>query len=380
MAGTYCKCHIECDHLIAVATNHSSSPSHLNSIDKFPDGDYLLSSRHTDTIYKVSHRDGSVVWRLGGTRSDFEVEKSGVFSRQHHARVQGQNATHILISLFDNARGDTENDVRSHAFSRGLLLGLELDATPKKAKLLAHFNHPDRRITNSRGSLQFLPNGNAFLGWTYGSLISEHSPDGEILMRAHLNVPGAHTYRAFKLPWVGRPSEPPAVRSIVNSTHGRLHSTIHVSWNGATEVSTWKSYGTNAAGNETHLLASSPHQGFESIISYPGYSEHVIVEAYDSSGKSLGSSAITQTVAEPGVNVLAEEGISWSASVIIFLTVAVCTVLTCSWYLVGRRKGWRLGLVPVKEVQYARLAKEDNEETEDAIPLKDNVRHQDGIT
>lgn len=27
--------------------------THFNSIDKFPDGDYLLSGRHTDTLYKV---------------------------------------------------------------------------------------------------------------------------------------------------------------------------------------------------------------------------------------------------------------------------------------------------------------------------------------
>lgn len=38
---------------------------HLNSIDKFSGGDYLVSSRHMDAIYRISHKDGQVVWRLG---------------------------------------------------------------------------------------------------------------------------------------------------------------------------------------------------------------------------------------------------------------------------------------------------------------------------
>ncbi|KAJ5197844.1 ASST-domain-containing protein [Penicillium cinerascens] len=46
---------------------------HLNSIAKFPDGDYLLSARHTDALYKISHKDGHIVWRLGGVRSDFQM-------------------------------------------------------------------------------------------------------------------------------------------------------------------------------------------------------------------------------------------------------------------------------------------------------------------
>lgn len=45
---------------------------HLNSVDTCPDGDYLLSSRHTSTIYKISHKDGSILYRIGGIMSDFE--------------------------------------------------------------------------------------------------------------------------------------------------------------------------------------------------------------------------------------------------------------------------------------------------------------------
>lgn len=52
---------------------------HANSVDKCPDGDLLLSIRHTDALYKISH-DGSIVWRFGGKTSDFSHDFE--FSRQ----------------------------------------------------------------------------------------------------------------------------------------------------------------------------------------------------------------------------------------------------------------------------------------------------------
>ena len=43
---------------------------HCNAIDRFENGDYLVSCRHTDALYKISRESGSILWRLGGTRSD----------------------------------------------------------------------------------------------------------------------------------------------------------------------------------------------------------------------------------------------------------------------------------------------------------------------
>lgn len=33
--------------------NRASDMTHINSVDKFDNGDYLFSSRYTDTLYKV---------------------------------------------------------------------------------------------------------------------------------------------------------------------------------------------------------------------------------------------------------------------------------------------------------------------------------------
>lgn len=52
---------------------------HANSVDKCPDGEYILSARHCDTIYKIQ-RDGKIRWRLGGNKNDFKSDFT--FSRQ----------------------------------------------------------------------------------------------------------------------------------------------------------------------------------------------------------------------------------------------------------------------------------------------------------
>lgn len=53
---------------------------HANAVDKCSDGNLILSTRNTDTIFKINRTDGSIIWRLGGYTSDFEMDF--VFSKQ----------------------------------------------------------------------------------------------------------------------------------------------------------------------------------------------------------------------------------------------------------------------------------------------------------
>ena len=46
---------------------------HINSVEKLPNGDYLISARNTWGVYEISGKTGKVVWRLGGKKSDFEM-------------------------------------------------------------------------------------------------------------------------------------------------------------------------------------------------------------------------------------------------------------------------------------------------------------------
>ena len=158
----------------------------MNSIEKFPNGDYLLSARHTDALYRILHIDGSIVWRLGGVKSDFQFVGESGFSRQHHGHVMWNNETHTVITVFDNAVGDEKGEEPTHDKSRGLVL--LLDEQRKQASTIMQYDHPRNVTNNSRGNFQTLPNWNAFLCWAYSGRISEYTVNGTLLMEAWLGT------------------------------------------------------------------------------------------------------------------------------------------------------------------------------------------------
>ena len=239
---------------------------HCNAIDRFPNGDFLISCRHTDALYKISREHGSIIWRLGGTNSDFQLTGNAKFSRQHHARVLEHNETHTLITLFDNARGEGI-DAATHDYSRGLILSLHDNVT----KVVAEYARPDHGYATSRGSLEVLPGGNVFMGSTFHSRISEHSPDGTLLMKAKL-PPQKNTYRSYKAAWTGRPIDPPDVwsRATGSGTSSQLSTKVCMSWNGATEVTEWRVYRITPRGDKGDLVESVSKNGFETCLKSQG--------------------------------------------------------------------------------------------------------------
>ena len=72
---------------------------HGNAIEKDLDGNYLISFRHTNSIYKIDGKSGRTIWKLGGKDSYFTFPNDAGFSGQHDIRMQ-ENGN---ISLYDNA-------------------------------------------------------------------------------------------------------------------------------------------------------------------------------------------------------------------------------------------------------------------------------------
>ena len=60
---------------------------HINSVDLDSDGNLLVSSRSTHTVYKID-RSGKILWRLGGKHSDFAMAPGSAFAWQHDVRRQ----------------------------------------------------------------------------------------------------------------------------------------------------------------------------------------------------------------------------------------------------------------------------------------------------
>jgi Arylsulfotransferase (ASST) len=274
---------------------------HLNSVTKDARGDYLVSLRHTSTLYKVSGKDGSIIWRLGGKFSNFQQNFN--FSGQHHARILAEDDTGMTITLFDNAADDTGIQANTADASSMQVIKIYDREEPRRAKLLAQYVRPDGQLTDKRGSAQILETGNAFICWSVNGYISEHTADGRIVLEASFLNDRFSTYRAYHVAdWVGRPAEPPALMSYAH-TGGSLKTlpstVLYVSWNGATEVASWTFYGASSVGgsdNTFQKLGSVSKVSFESSIAVDGYWPHTYAEAYDAHGNLLGTSEVKVTV------------------------------------------------------------------------------------
>ncbi|KAL4733239.1 ASST-domain-containing protein [Aspergillus similis] len=298
---------------VLVHTDATPNPdyAHLNSVQKTDDGNYLLSARHCDTIYYIDGLDGHVIWRLGGRKSSFA--QNFQFERQHDARFLFVNETHMTLTFLNNA-----GDERIILEPVSSAMHVMLDLTTMTATLLTRYNRPDGQVTNRRGNVQTIdvqfpgPNHtdtsttNVLAAWSNDAYISEHKLDGTLLMEARFASHRFDTYRAFKFPWVSRaPSNPPALAAAAHGTSSNTSSffstTMHVSWNGATEVCRWRFYArapvvsnatlTNSTGTPDRVeIGTVPKRGFETSFIVPGYMSNISVEALDNNGVILGSS------------------------------------------------------------------------------------------
>jgi hypothetical protein len=246
---------------------------HLNSVDLDYDGNLLVSSRSTHTVYKLD-RKGTILWRLGGKHSDFEMAPGSNFAWQHDARRQPDGT----LTIFDNGATPAVEPL-----SRGLILDIDEDAMT--ARLLRQYTHP-KILTGSQGNMQLLENGNVFIGWGEVPRVSEFERSGRLVFDALLGEK-YQSYRAFRLPWSGQPAQAPA---IALSRDGRAGLTAYASWNGATGVETWQLL-AGARATALAPVSSVPARGFESTLhSNAAAGSFFAVQAFDGSGGRLGRS------------------------------------------------------------------------------------------
>jgi hypothetical protein len=248
---------------------------HINSIDPMPGGYLIISARRTCAVYKVSRRTGEVVWRLGGEKSDFEMGYGTRTDWQHDARRQEDGT----ITIFDN--GNVNRVEQSRA------IVIEIDEDTMSASLAREYTHPDKLSSATQGNAQVLPNGNVLVGWGSEPVISEFDHDGRLLFSAAYPAEG-ESYRAFRLPWSGQPTDNPA---IVAELGREDEITIYASWNGATEVTTWQVL-AGSAPDRLEPLASVPRKGFETVITLHTTEPYVGLNALNDSGQALGATGL----------------------------------------------------------------------------------------
>ena len=185
------------DH-VALTESHAGVPAdptepydyfHINSVAPTPDGNVIISARHTWAVYKVELATGNVRWRFGGKKSDFDLPDTATFAWQHDAQFE----TPTTIRMFDNGSDGTET-----VTDESQVLWFSIDEAGRKASLVRRLVHPAKISAHAMGNAQRLDNGNLFVGWGTAQRISEFSDDGTLLFDATL--PDV-SYRAFRQAW-----------------------------------------------------------------------------------------------------------------------------------------------------------------------------------
>lgn len=247
-------------------------PYHLNSIAFAPDGNLILSMRHTSTIYKVDATTGTVIWRLGGKRSSFTLGTGVQFSFQHDAQMQDAQT----LRLFNNnTDGETTNGASSIEW-------IHLDTATHTATSVRNQTHPSNLKSGAMGNAQLLPNGNVFGSWGTGAHIAEFTPAGQMVYDATLAPAGS--YRAFYQPWSATPLDSPDI-AITDDK-----KILHAHWNGATEVSKWRVL-HSATDTDMTPVTTADWKGANTPITLPeAASGYYQIEALDTDGKVIGRS------------------------------------------------------------------------------------------
>ena len=180
------------------ATNPRVDYFHFNSINIDPfDNNFIVSARHTNQIIKINRNTGQIMWRFGGSNSDFNLTGNNVISHPHHATILSNGN----LLLFDN--GVTKNPQQSR------LVEFDIDESNFVATIAKEY-YETGRYSDIMGSAQKLSNGNYFIGWggnitsqvnANKSDITEINANGNIVLDLSFsNNPDSFTYsyRALK--------------------------------------------------------------------------------------------------------------------------------------------------------------------------------------
>ncbi|QKX53108.1 uncharacterized protein TRUGW13939_00180 [Talaromyces rugulosus] len=284
---------------------------HMNSIQSI--GDYIfINCRHTWSSYLINRKTGEIEWTIDGeTGGDFgKLPENGTFvsttrhsqsvihtdriciqSWEHHGRLHNMTESSVVLSYFAN----NNNAATKEAVSKGIVLELTLPPNPDSPpKLLADlYDATDLQNAWAEGSTDILSNGNYFMGYGSASVIKEYGPgaaNGQDVRWTGLfdAIGGGDSYRAFKQVWHATPASPPSLvissgnipESLSKCTNSSDSALAYVSWNGATDVTSYDVY-AGSSEDDLELIGTVDKQGFETVFPIHSTYAAVMVSALD---------------------------------------------------------------------------------------------------
>ncbi|KAL3449102.1 ASST-domain-containing protein [Aspergillus insuetus] len=259
---------------------------HLNSVMKYGDS-YLISSRFMCSLYFID-KNGDVIWHLHGqTGGDFTLSTEAGFCYQHNARFITHTNDKIRLQLHNNENAD-------YTSATTLTTGLILDLNMKQRTVSAvqkFWDAAEPVFAQSQGSYQNLTNGHVLLQHGAVPKLEEYDEDGALVWRARFGYDSAiQSYRGYKASWVGRPATRPDVFACAGGESGE--TVVYVSWNGATDVQSWKVMTGKDAG-ELREAATVSRNGFETRIKLSDVAKKVVVVAVGGVGDGTNSDIVS---------------------------------------------------------------------------------------
>lgn len=301
-------------------TNVIFATSHLNFVQKDERGNFLVNGYNVcSAAYYINGSTGAIIWSLGNSNSSFHffdnnhMKGTGKYGLKymHHVRFQPlsrihlpdllkaniSDSGHIAVSLFDNAFSAAQSPPTA-AFSSATVVLLDLQH--HTARIVERYPHPRGAIAAMFGSLTLLPDGDRFIGWGSARDMSQHTRDGHTIFHAEIGDEDTlvGSLRAFKASWVGRPATQPAVYAYAWGCSWK--TAVYVSWNGATEVRSYRVSGANKK-KARFVQVAIGDKNFETRLQTDRFVQYVFVEALGQDGLSLERSSVVLARVPPPV-------------------------------------------------------------------------------
>ena len=193
-----------------------------------PDGDLLISARNTWASYQLQGGTGTILWRLGGLKSSFTMGPGTKTAWQHDAPHAVRRRHHALRRRLGPA-AMSRSRVRCGSRSTSRPTGRAW-SPPARTR-------PRRCSPRARATCRRSRTGTAVVGYGGVPEISEYAKDRLAALRRPPAVrddllPG------LPLPLERTPVEPR--RRLAASLNNVGETIVHMSWNGATAVASWR--------------------------------------------------------------------------------------------------------------------------------------------
>ncbi|OOQ59512.1 aryl-sulfate sulfotransferase [Mucilaginibacter pedocola] len=116
---------------------HKKDWVHANSLFKDTDGNFLISYRDLNQVWKVEYKTGKVLWKLGAG-GDFPLKPNELFYSQHAVHF---NAAHNLVMLDNGTKTGISREIT-----------FKVDEANKKAEALSIIALPKEYYTTAKGN------------------------------------------------------------------------------------------------------------------------------------------------------------------------------------------------------------------------------------